>query len=52
LQKLKEAGANAYVLDLRMNTGGAFQSAVEISGLFLDDRIATYGTLHADDSLL
>ena len=39
---LKSQGANAYVLDLRGNTGGAFQSAVEISGLFLRDRIATY----------
>lgn len=34
--------ANALVLDLRGNGGGAFQSAVEISSLFLDQRIATY----------
>ncbi|CAJ1934434.1 unnamed protein product [Cylindrotheca closterium] len=42
LQDLKAQGANAYVLDLRSNTGGAFQSAVEISGLFFEDRVATY----------
>lgn len=42
LEKLKKEGANAYVIDLRANTGGAFQSAVEISGMFLKDRIATY----------
>jgi carboxyl-terminal processing protease len=42
LQDLQQQGANAYVLDLRGNTGGAFQSAVEISGMFLRDRVATY----------
>ncbi|KAG7347780.1 carboxyl-terminal protease [Nitzschia inconspicua] len=42
LQDLQQQGANAYVLDLRGNTGGAFQSAVEISGMFLQDRVATY----------
>jgi carboxyl-terminal processing protease len=42
LADLEQQGVNAYVLDLRMNTGGAFQSAVEISSLFLEDRIATY----------
>jgi C-terminal peptidase prc len=42
LKALEAEGANAYVLDLRMNTGGAFQSAVEISSLFMQDRIATY----------
>lgn len=41
LQSLEDEGANAYVLDIRSNTGGAFQSAVEISGLFLDDKVAT-----------
>lgn len=35
-------GANALVLDLRGNGGGAFQSAVEISSLFLNQQIATY----------
>jgi carboxyl-terminal processing protease len=42
LKELKKQGANAYVLDLRANTGGAFQSAVEISGMFLKDKVATY----------
>lgn len=42
LDDLKRQGANAFVLDLRSNTGGAFQSAVEISGFFLEDRVATY----------
>lgn len=42
LSELKKQGANAYVIDLRGNTGGAFQSAIEISGLFLRDRVATY----------
>ena len=35
-------GANALVLDLRGNGGGAFQSAVEISSLFMNQQIATY----------
>jgi C-terminal peptidase prc len=42
LADLEKAGANAYVIDIRQNTGGAFQSAVEISGLLMEDRIATY----------
>ena len=42
LKALEAEGANAYVLDLRMNTGGAFQSAVEISSLFMQDKVATY----------
>ena len=42
LRDLEAQGANAYVIDLRMNTGGAFQSAVEISSLFMQDRVATY----------
>jgi len=42
LSDLEGQGANAFVLDLRQNTGGAFQSAVEISGLFMEDRVATY----------
>jgi C-terminal peptidase prc len=42
LEDLKKQGANAFVLDLRSNTGGAFQSAVEISALFFEDRVATY----------
>jgi carboxyl-terminal processing protease len=42
LAKLEEQGANAYVIDLRMNTGGAFQSAVEIASLFVQNKVATY----------
>ena len=42
LADLEAQGTNAYVIDIRQNTGGAFQSAVEISGLFMEDRIATY----------
>ena len=42
LDDLRRQGANAYVLDLRSNTGGAFQAAVEISGFFFEDRVATY----------
>ena len=42
LNNLEKRGVNAYVLDVRGNPGGAFQSAVEISSLFLDDRVATY----------
>ena len=42
LADLKNQGANAFVLDLRMNGGGAFQSAVEVSSFFLDNRVATY----------
>ena len=48
LPKLEEAlramskNAQGYVLDLRHNTGGAFQSAIEISSLFLSDRVATF----------
>lgn len=41
IKNLKVEGANAFVLDLRQNPGGAFQSAVEIAGLFMDDKIAT-----------
>lgn len=39
---LEKDGANAFVLDLRGNPGGAFQSAVEISSLFVNYRVATY----------
>ena len=41
-ENLAKEGANAFVIDLRGNPGGAFQSAVEISSLFVDDRVATY----------
>lgn len=51
LRELEAAGANAYVLDLRQNTGGAFQSAVEISSLFISDRVATFVVDNADVKL-
>ena len=41
LEDLEQQGANSYVLDLRGNPGGAFQSAVNIAGFFLDEKIAT-----------
>mmetsp|Transcript_18654 Transcript_18654/g.24873 ORF Transcript_18654/g.24873 Transcript_18654/m.24873 type:complete len:359 (-) Transcript_18654:485-1561(-) len=39
---LESQNVDAYVLDLRGNPGGAFQSAVEISSLFFENQIATY----------
>ena len=51
LQELSAQGANAYVLDLRQNTGGAFQSAVEISSLFVSDSVATYVRDNTEKSL-
>lgn len=41
LRDLESQGVNAYVLDVRGNPGGAFQSAVEIAGLFMSDKLAT-----------
>ncbi|KAL9181479.1 hypothetical protein ACHAXT_010284 [Thalassiosira profunda] len=41
LTDLESQGVDAYVLDVRGNPGGAFQSAVEIAGLFLNDKLAT-----------
>jgi carboxyl-terminal processing protease len=40
-EELQKQGCNAFVMDLRGNPGGAFQSAVEISSLFVDNRVAT-----------
>merc|ERR1711933_432168 len=34
--------SSAYVIDLRSNPGGAFQSAIEIASFFLNNKIATY----------
>jgi len=42
LSELNSQGANAYVIDLRLNGGGAFQSAVEISSFFMNEKVATY----------
>ena len=41
LNDLESQGVDAYVLDVRGNPGGAFQSAIEIAGLFLSDALAT-----------
>ena len=41
IKALEDDGTNAFVLDLRSNPGGAFQSAVEIAGLFMKDKVAT-----------
>ena len=41
LKSLKDQGSNAYVLDMRSNPGGAFQSAVEIASYFYEDGLAT-----------
>ncbi|KAL3762918.1 hypothetical protein ACHAWU_001065 [Discostella pseudostelligera] len=41
LQSLESQNVNAYVLDVRGNPGGAFQSAIEIAGLFINDKLAT-----------
>ena len=42
MSDLQQQGANAFVLDLRHNGGGAFQSAIEISSLFFEDKVATF----------
>ena len=41
LRDLESQDVNAYVVDVRGNPGGAFQSAIEIAGLFMSDRLAT-----------
>ncbi len=41
LRDLESRDVNAYVVDVRGNPGGAFQSAIEIAGLFMNDRLAT-----------
>lgn len=42
LLDLKSQGANAFVIDLRSNPGGAFQSAVDVASLFMENKVATY----------
>jgi len=41
LRDLESQDVDAYVIDVRGNPGGAFQSAVEIAGLFMSDTLAT-----------
>lgn len=42
LVEMKAGGADEYVLDLRGNGGGAFQSALGVAGLFMDEKPITY----------
>ncbi|CAN0187168.1 unnamed protein product [Discosporangium mesarthrocarpum] len=42
LGDMKRQGADEFVLDLRGNGGGAFQSALGIAGLFMNDKLITY----------
>ncbi|MEM8638789.1 MAG: S41 family peptidase [Cyanobacteria bacterium P01_G01_bin.54] len=41
-QSLQQAGAAAYVLDLRNNPGGLLQAGIEIADLLLDDQAIVY----------
>jgi len=54
LEKLKEQGMKALVLDLRNNPGGLLRSAIEVSQKFLDSReviVSTQGRKDADQQL-
>lgn len=42
LVEMKKEGADEFVLDLRGNGGGAFQSALGVAGLFMDSKPITY----------
>lgn len=42
LVEMKAEGADEFVLDLRGNGGGAFQSALGVAGLFMDTKPITY----------
>lgn len=42
LVEMKGQGADEFVLDLRGNGGGAFQSALSVAGLFMDNKPITY----------
>lgn len=42
LEEMKAGGADEFVLDLRGNGGGAFQSALGIAGLFMENKPITY----------
>jgi C-terminal peptidase prc len=51
LTALRPTASQGLVLDLRQNTGGAFQSAVEIASLFLkDNRVAIYVVDNTDQT--
>jgi len=54
LDKLKEQGMKALILDLRNNPGGLLRSAIEVSQKFLDSReviVSTQGRKDADQQL-
>lgn len=42
IESLEKKGADRFILDLRGNPGGTFQTAVKIAGLFMDDSPVTY----------
>lgn len=42
LVEMKAEGADEFVLDLRGNGGGAFQSALGVAGLFMESKPITY----------
>lgn len=42
LVEMKAGGADEFVLDLRGNSGGAFQSALGVAGLFMNEQPITY----------
>jgi carboxyl-terminal processing protease len=42
IKELGEQGAEAYILDLRNNGGGLVDSAVKVSGIFLDGGVILY----------
>lgn len=42
IENLETRGVDRYILDLRGNPGGTFQTAVKIAGLFMDDSVVTF----------
>eukprot|EP00250_Pteridium_aquilinum_P014583 c22073_g1_i1 orf=202-1884(-) len=42
IQKLKESGAAAYILDMRNNSGGLFPAGVEIAKMWLEKGVIVY----------
>lgn len=42
IQKLKESGATAYILDMRNNSGGLFPAGVEIAKMWLEKGVIVY----------
>ncbi|KAI5079830.1 hypothetical protein GOP47_0005309 [Adiantum capillus-veneris] len=44
IQKLKESGATAFILDMRNNSGGLFPAGVEIARMWLEKGVIVYIT--------